>query len=65
MSKALDKVHELLKQKFPDANYVSVSIDSNGMDTNVHYETGKENVIPINTLSKGPNYINVTVKEEE
>lgn len=43
MSKALDRVHELLKQKFPDANNVYVQVGPWGMETTVKFKTGEDN----------------------
>lgn len=63
MSKALDKVFDLVKQKFPDSTSVSINISRHGMSTNVLYQTGNEIDLG-DQLNGNCSAANITTEEE-
>ena len=63
MSKALDKVFDLVKQKFPDSTGVNINISKHGMSTSVHYQTGYE-VDLGDQLNGNCSAANITTEEE-
>jgi hypothetical protein len=65
MSKALDKINELLEQKFGDAFTVDIHKGAHGMSTTVNYETDVEARVQPNTITGGVKYNNLTEEEEE
>ena len=63
MSKILDKINDMLIQKFPEATHVKLSKTHSGMYTTVHYQTGITSH-SINSLNGEEQAVNI-IKEED
>lgn len=63
MSKILDKINEMLIQKFPDAVRVEIHKSETGMQAHVTYESGRK-VDGVKTLNGSIIETNI-IKEEE
>lgn len=63
MSKVLDKINDMLVQKFPDAVSVDIYKNEGGMSTTVRYSTGAK-AHSVLTLNGTETAVNI-IKEEE